>query len=31
MKLDFKANGTAKCSQSGKVYKLENGRVELAG
>jgi UDP-2-acetamido-3-amino-2,3-dideoxy-glucuronate N-acetyltransferase len=31
MKLDFNANGTAQCSQSGKVYKLENGRVELAG
>ncbi|HET6994145.1 MAG TPA: DapH/DapD/GlmU-related protein [Chitinophagaceae bacterium] len=31
MKLDFNAQGIAQCTQSGKVYKLENGGVEPAG
>ncbi len=31
IKLNFNPQGIAQCSHSGKVYKLENGRVDLAG
>ena len=31
IKLNFNASGIAKCPQTGKLFKLENGIVEIAG